>query len=131
MFKPRLPVIVSMLLVQPLVYADNTQALSSANHFNPQISLILDGNYYHDNQQGAHGATLENMAGIGHGVHFGAEEAGLEQGFNLGESELMMSAIVDPYFDGQMNLTVSADGEVALEESWLQTRLLPDRKSVV
>jgi hypothetical protein len=66
------------------------------------------------------------MAGIGHGVGFGEAEAGIENGFNLGESELVMSAIVDPYFDGHLTLTVGADGGTALEESWLQTRLLPN-----
>ncbi len=52
-------------------------------------------------------------------------EAGLQNGFNLGESELVLSAVVDPYFDGLLIMTVSGDGATALEESWLQTRLLP------
>jgi hypothetical protein len=38
----------------------------------------------------------------------------------------VMSAIVDPYFDGYLTLTVGADGGTALEESWLQTRQLPN-----
>ena len=106
--------------------AENTTTITTGSRFNPQISLILDGNFYHDNQKGRSGEILDGTAGIGHGVGFGEEEAGLQNGFNLGESELVMSAIVDPYFDGYLTLTVGADGGTALEESWLQTRLLPN-----
>jgi hypothetical protein len=109
-----------------VVWAESTQAISTGSSFNPKISLILDGNFYHDNQKSKGSETLDNMAGIGHGVGFGEEEAGLQNGFNLGESEIVMSAIVDPYFDGYLTLTVGADGGTALEESWLQTRLLPN-----
>lgn len=106
--------------------AENTTTITTGSRFNPQISLILDGNYYHENQKGKSGEILDGAAGIGHGVGFGEEEAGLQNGFNLGESELVMSAIVDPYFDGYLTLTVGADGGTALEESWLQTRQLPN-----
>jgi hypothetical protein len=109
----------------PTAYAQSNQMISSGSQFNPAMSLILDGNYYHDNQKGLSGTVLDNMAGIGHSVGFGAEEAGLQNGFNLGESELVMSAVVDPYFDGLLIMTVSGDGATALEESWLQTRMLP------
>jgi len=109
-----------------IVWAESTQALSTGNRFNPQMSLILDGNFYHDNQKAKGSETLDNMAGMGHGVGFAEEEAGLQNGFNLGESEIVMSAIVDPSFDGLLIMTVGSDGGVALEESWLQTRLLPN-----
>lgn len=114
------------ILSSQAVWAENNQAITTGSRFNPQISLILDGNFYHDNQKGKSGELLDNAAGIGHGVGFGEEEAGLQNGFNLGESELVMSAIVDPYFDGYLTLTVGADGGTALEESWLQTRQLPN-----
>ncbi|HQV80647.1 MAG TPA: hypothetical protein PLW69_06730, partial [Agitococcus sp.] len=109
----------------PTAYAQSNQMISSGSQFNPAMSLILDGNYSHDNQKGLSGAALDGMAGIGHSVSFSAEEAGLQNGFNLGESELVLSAVVDPYFDGLLIMTVSGDGATALEESWLQTRLLP------
>ena len=105
--------------------AENTTTITTGSRFNPQISLILDGNFYHDNQKGKSGEILDGAAGIGHGVGFGEEEAGLQNGFNLGESELVMSAIVDPSFDGLLIMTVGSDGGVALEESYLQTRQLP------
>ncbi len=114
------------LLLAHTTWADSTQAISTGSSFNPQISMILDGNFYHDNQQGKGGDALDTMAGIGHGVSFAKADASLQNGFNLGESEIVMSAVVDPYFDGHLTLTVGADGGTALEESWVQTRLLPD-----
>ncbi len=114
------------IIMSPYTWAESTQAITTGSSFNPQISLILDGNYYHDNQKTKGSDILEGMAGISHSVSFGEAEAGLQNGFNLGESELVMSAIVDPYFDGHLTLTVGADGGTALEESWLQTRLLPN-----
>ena len=91
-----------LVLAIPFAHADNNQAISSAVGFNPQISLILDGNIYHDNQNGGGAGLLEAMAGIGHGAAaHGHGHGGLENGFNLGESELVMSAVVDPYFDGK------------------------------
>ncbi|MBH1970888.1 porin [Moraxellaceae bacterium AER2_44_116] len=121
----KLSAVVLGLFSSHFVWAENSQSINTGSRFNPQISLILDGNFYHDNQKAKGSEVLEGMAGIGHGIGFGEEEAGLQNGFNLGESELVMSAIVDPYFDGYLTLTVGADGGTALEESWLQTRLLP------
>lgn len=125
MFMYKFTTLTLAILSSHYAWAENTQAVSTGSRFNPQISLILDGNFYHDNQQATGSEILENIAGIGHGVGFGEEEAGLQNGFNLGESELVMSAIVDPSFDGLLIMTVGADGGVALEESWLQTRQLP------
>lgn len=124
----RLPTAAALLTLIPSLPAlaqDTTAAVSSGSQFNPLISLILDGNLYHDSQRGGGGELIEEMAGISHGAATGAGEAGLQNGFNLGESELVMSAIVDPYFDGQVTLAVGAEGDVGLEESWLQTRRLP------
>lgn len=109
-----------------LVWADNSTQLDSSLAFNPKISLILDGNVYHDNKE-AGNLLLAQMAGISHSAALptSTTEEGLQNGFNLGESELVMSATVDPYFDGKLTLTVGSQGDTALEESWLQTRLLP------
>lgn len=124
--KNQLTILAASLLLLQNAYAENNKMLSAASQFNPSISLILDGNYYHDNKKGAAGEYLEEIAGISHTVH--DEHAhhghGLERGFNLGESELVMSAIVDPYFDGKLTLAINSEGSVELEEAWLQTRML-------
>ncbi|MDF3031614.1 MAG: phosphate-selective porin [Moraxellaceae bacterium] len=106
--------------------ADNgTPAVTSGTAFNPQVSLILTGDFYNDNENGAGGAHIEEAAGILHGAHFHDHGHGAENGFNLGESELVLSATVDPYFDAKFIAAFSGDGEAEVEEAWLQTRLLP------
>lgn len=109
------------------VYADSNQMLSAGSQFSPSISLILDGNYYHDNQKGTASQLMEEIAGISHSTHDEHQHAhgGQENGFNLGESELVMSAVVDPYFDGKLTLSIDGQGTTELEEAWLQTRMLP------
>lgn len=104
-------------------------ALTSGAAFNPQISVILDGNYYHDDVDGE-GTELLGMAdGISH-VHGGGHDhghghGGAEQGFNFRSAEIAFSASVDTYFDAAALLAIDSDGEVELEEAWFQTRSLP------
>lgn len=104
---------------------DSNRSVNAGSAFNPQISLILDGNYYHDNQSGNGGEVIEEAAGILHGAHFHEHEHGNSNGFNLGESELVMSATVDPYFDARFTATFGGHGDVEVEEAWLHTRSLP------
>jgi len=115
-------------------------ALSTGSAFNPQISVILDGNYYHDGS-GGEGATLvgeaftpgraahvhegEAESGHSHGGEDGHAHAATENGFNFREAEIAFSATVDPYFDAAMYLAVDGDGNVDLEEGYFQTRNLP------
>lgn len=108
-------------------------ALTSGTAFNPQISVILDGNYYQDGIDGegtditanafqpshTHGNEEE---GHDHGGH---AHGSTEQGFNFREAEIVFSATVDPYFDAMAMLAITGDGDVDLEEAWFQTRSLP------
>ena len=105
----------------PQASAARTGQVTAGTAFNPQLSVILDGVFYSDNQ-GGNGA---GMLGEAAGVFPGQGEGGLHQGFNLRETEIAFSATVDPYFDAAVNLSVGADGDVALEEAYGQTRSLP------
>lgn len=111
---------------------NSRDSITSGNAFNPRISLILDGNYYHDDRDGGSGELLGMADGISH-AHGHADEhghgdghghGGAEQGFNLRSAELALSATVDPWFDANAYIVFS-DDEVELEEAWLQTRMLP------
>lgn len=109
----------------------NTGAVTSGTAFNPQISVILDGNYYHDDVDGE-GTELLGMAdgishahGAEHDHDHGHSHGGAEQGFNFRSAEIAFSASVDTYFDATALLAVDSDGEVDLEEAWFQTRSLP------
>jgi hypothetical protein len=106
--------------------AQRTGAVSAGSAFNPQLSVILNGVYYSDNQGGNGAGMAGDVAGIFHGHgHDGHDHGGLEQGFNLQETEIAFSATVDPYFDAATYLAISSDGDVELEEAYLQTRSLP------
>jgi len=111
--------------------AEGRGAVSSGNAFNPQLSVILDGNYYHDNQDGAGTQMLQSVDGIGHAHDHGHDDGhghahgSTDQGFNFRSAEIAVSATVDPYFDAMAMLAVDSDGNVDLEEAWFQTRSLP------
>ncbi|MFZ5724531.1 MAG: hypothetical protein ACOY33_12840 [Pseudomonadota bacterium] len=93
---------------------------------NPQISLILDGVAYADDVQGSGNGRLGEAAGIVHGHHEddGHGHGGIEEGLNLREAELVLSATVDSTFDAYANLAFGTD-DVELEEAHFTTRTLP------
>lgn len=94
---------------------DSNQAVSSGSAFNPQISLILGGDFYRDSESG----QLQAPSGI----NTASRDVG-NQGFNLGAAELVLSATVDPHFDALATM-VLIDGKAELEEAWFETRTLP------
>jgi hypothetical protein len=82
-----------------------------SNAFNPDISLILQGKYsYLDDR------ANRSITGF---LPSGAED--LVRGFSVAETELVMSANVDPYFRGFFNAVLGADDTVGIEEAWFQT----------
>jgi hypothetical protein len=89
---------------------------NAANQFNPAISLILDGRYSHFSQDPEDYRLPGFMLG---------EEAGPgEQGFALGESELVISANADDKFFGRFTASfgeLDGETEVAVEEAFLET----------
>lgn len=107
-------------------------APSAGADFNPQLSVILNGNYYQDDIDGQ-GATLVGEAFMpgrlfhAHGGDTEAEHAHAEthNGFNFSEAEIAFSATVDPYFDAVAYLAIDGQGSVDLEEGYFQTRRLP------
>ncbi|HMM47415.1 MAG TPA: TonB-dependent receptor [Thiobacillaceae bacterium] len=82
--------------------------------FNPDISLILQGRYAHLDDVEHRAISGFLPAGHGHG---------LPRGFSLDHTEFVMSASVDPYFNGYFNLAL-VDEEVEIEEAWFQTTSL-------
>ena len=94
--------------------ASAPQPATASNRFNPDISLILQGQY-------------ANLDDIEHRHITGFFPAGhdhsMPRGFSLNHTELVMSASIDPYFSGYMNLAL-LDAEVSIEEAWFQTTSL-------
>ena len=84
----------------------------AANAFNPEISLILGGTYANLSQDPAK-YRLQGFIPGGDGIGPG------KRSFNLGESELRLSATIDPHFAGRIMLALSPDNQVSVEEAYI------------
>jgi hypothetical protein len=91
---------------------------SAASAFNPAISLILVGNYTNVSED----PETWRIAGF---MPSGGEVGPGERSFNLGESELVMSANVDPYFSAFLIAAITGEDEIEVEEAFFQTLALP------
>lgn len=89
---------------------------SSASAFNPAVSLVLSGTYANLSQDpGSYKIT---------GFIPGGEIGPGKRGFSLAESELVVTANIDPYFHGHLTLALSPENTVAVEEATIQTTAL-------
>ena len=79
--------------------------------FNPAVSLILGGTYGQFRQDPAIPATGFAMAAY----------IPPERGFNLGESELGISANIDPHFRGTATLALDPAGGVSVENAYIES----------
>ncbi|SFC80728.1 hypothetical protein [Massilia yuzhufengensis] len=92
-------------------------AASGANAFNPAISLVLGGsmtNASKDPGQFRFQGFMPPGGEVGPG----------SRSFNLGESELTLSANIDPSFAGQATFAITGENEVEVEEAYVRTRAL-------
>jgi hypothetical protein len=94
-----------------------------ASAFNPAISLILGGSYTGTSRDPGDW----HIAGF---VPSGDEIGPGERSFNLGESELTLSASIDPYFSGVLTAAITGDNEIEVEEAFFRTTALRDGLSI-
>jgi len=94
-----------------------------ANAFNPAISLILGGSYTSTSRD----PSDWNIAGF---PPSGGEVGPGERSFNLGESELTLSASIDPYFSGVLTAAITGENEIEVEEAYFRTTALQNGLSV-
>lgn len=92
----------------------NGQSTNDQSAFNPAISLILGGTYGNLQQDPAIPATGFAMSA----------NPGHEQGFSLGESELVIEANIDPQFRGTGRFAIDPAGGLSAEEVNVQTSTL-------
>jgi hypothetical protein len=85
----------------------------TAGSFNPEVSLILQGQYRRMKDVPERSITGTWPAG-------GHSHGGDERGLTLDHSELVVSANIDPYFRGMLNVALK-DGEAEVEEAYFQT----------
>jgi hypothetical protein len=104
--------------------AANAETAASAsrrtgqNAFNPAISVILQGTYTDTSQD----PETYQITGF---VPSGGEVGPPKRSFSLGESELNISANIDPYFQGQFTAALTPENEAEVEEAYFQTLALP------
>lgn len=89
-----------------------------ANAFNPALSLILSGLYTRTSQD------PENFAITGFQLQKDAEVGPGTRGFSLAESELGISASIDPWLRGAAHIALHPDDSVSVEEAYIQTTSL-------
>jgi hypothetical protein len=88
---------------------------TSATAFNPAISAILGGTYTNLSQDPKQ-FRLQGFVPGGEGGGAGGRS------FNLGESELTLSANIDPQFAGLLTFALGSDNSVGVEEAYFQTK---------
>jgi len=92
---------------------DGAAPARAAGGFNPEVSLILQGQYRRMKDVPERSISGYWPAG-GHG------HGGDERGLTLDHSELIVSANIDPWYRGMLNVALK-DGEAEVEEAWFQT----------
>ncbi|MFA6972106.1 MAG: hypothetical protein WC208_11990 [Gallionella sp.] len=88
-------------------------AASSEGAFNPAVSLILSGTY---------GNLTQVTPATGFAMN--ANNTGYTQGFSLKESELGISANIDPDFRGVATMALAPAGGVTVENAFVQSSAL-------
>jgi len=85
--------------------------------FNPAMSVILSGTYTNLDQD----PSTFHIAGF---VPTGGEAGPGQRGFSLGESELTLTANVDPYFYGNLTAAITGEDQISVEEAFFRTTAL-------
>ncbi|HEY6093943.1 MAG TPA: TonB-dependent receptor [Gallionellaceae bacterium] len=90
-------------------------APSGSNAFNPDISLILAGTY---------GRLGEDPSVPATGFAMSPNNSGYSRSFSLKESELGISASIDPQFRGFATIALAPEGGSSVENAFVQTTAL-------
>lgn len=90
---------------------------ASNNAFNPGIAAVLNGFYVASSKD----TQKQRIAGFATG-----DEAGLPlRGFSLGESEVSLTANIDPYMSGFLDFSMEDDNSLSVEEAYILSKDLP------
>lgn len=90
--------------------AASSPSVTRASAFNPEVSLILQGQYR--NARNIEGRGITGFVPGGQGLN--------TRGFSVDETELILAANIDPYWRGQA-IVAMADGQANIEEAWFQS----------
>jgi hypothetical protein len=104
--------------VPPDIEAAPAAQGSTATAFNPAMSAILGGSYANLSEDPR---PIRSRGSCRLGDEIGPGD----RSFNLGESELTLSANIDPYFMGSLTFSMSPEDEIEVEEAFFRTLALP------
>jgi hypothetical protein len=90
---------------------------ASNNAFNPGIAAVLNG-FYVASSKDTKTAQIRGFA-------TGDEAGGPLRGFSLGESEVSLTANIDPSLVGFLDFSMQDDNSLTVEEAYIQTKDLP------
>ena len=99
--------------------ADAGRRPAGESAFNPAVSMILQGTLAGSSSDPA----TYRISGF---VPSGGEVSPPKRGLSLAESELIVSASIDPYFRGQLTAVLTPDNKLEVEEAFFQTLALGD-----
>lgn len=97
----------------PAAAASASGSNAAANAFNPAMSVILAGRYANLSQD-PNTYRIQGFMPSGDDVGPG------RRGFDLGESEVTLSANVDHRFSGQLTFSMNADNALEVEEAFFR-----------
>ncbi len=107
------------LEVKPAGNSSSRPTAAPASGFNPEVSLILQGQYKNMKDVNGRGITGFWPAG-GHNHAAGTIEGINKRGFSVDHTELILSANVDPNWRAQA-IFAMLDGRAEVEEAWFQS----------
>ncbi len=101
-------------VAQQAVTQQPAAAPTQSNSFNPEMSMILQGSYNNLKQD----PNAYQITGF---VPTLGEVSPGARGFSLGESELVLSANIDPNWRGTAILALAPEGGVAMENAYFES----------
>ncbi len=121
--------IVPALTASVLLFNTSAEETDLGNHtsleaFNPAVSVIIDGMYYHEDSEEGMDRLREEMPGFGHGHSEDEHAHSIENGFNLRHLELQVSAEVDHWFKASAIAAIQEEG-AEIETAEIETTALP------
>ncbi len=91
---------------------------------NPEIGVVINGNFYTENSEEGISHIQEEMSGFGHGHSHDDHAHGPENGFNLSEVEIYISGEIDGFLRAESTLAFTTE-EAELETAFVETTSLP------
>lgn len=125
LIRPALGGLTALALAVPgTTTAQQWETRAGDRNWGLDVSMILEGIYYNELSHGNDSpAGFDDGHDHGHG-HGDGDAHGLDDGFNLGHSELVFEANLGDLFDGVLVLEFD-DEDIKVDEAYLTTRALP------